>query len=159
MSIGAVQTSASMQNNVNATPNPKEAPHLMNQNILFVSVINTTQRISDAKLVGKPKEPSHPRKKRGRKPTDKSKFYCYQCDTTSTPEWRRGPQGKNTLCNACGLFYSSFNKKDKKRDKSDHFSFILNPFSQKITKCHPRKAKNNNQESASHNASIKNLLN
>ncbi|CCH59741.1 hypothetical protein TBLA_0B09240 [Henningerozyma blattae CBS 6284] len=30
---------------------------------------------------------------------------CLHCGDTSTPEWRRGPYGDGTLCNACGLFY------------------------------------------------------
>ncbi|KAG1460660.1 hypothetical protein G6F56_005897 [Rhizopus delemar] len=28
---------------------------------------------------------------------------CHSCNTTETPEWRRGPDGARTLCNACGL--------------------------------------------------------
>ncbi|KAL0078999.1 hypothetical protein F4703DRAFT_1218963 [Phycomyces blakesleeanus] len=28
---------------------------------------------------------------------------CHSCNTTNTPEWRRGPDGARTLCNACGL--------------------------------------------------------
>jgi len=31
---------------------------------------------------------------------------CYFCKTVSTPEWRRGPTGPKSLCNACGLRYS-----------------------------------------------------
>ncbi|KAI8147676.1 hypothetical protein BJV82DRAFT_596486 [Fennellomyces sp. T-0311] len=31
---------------------------------------------------------------------------CHSCHTTETPEWRRGPDGARTLCNACGLHYS-----------------------------------------------------
>ena len=31
---------------------------------------------------------------------------CDQCGQRETPEWRRGPRGLRTLCNACGLFYS-----------------------------------------------------
>ena len=29
-------------------------------------------------------------------------YICYSCDATETPLWRKGPLGKNTLCNACG---------------------------------------------------------
>ncbi|XP_004304874.1 PREDICTED: GATA transcription factor 23-like [Fragaria vesca subsp. vesca] len=28
---------------------------------------------------------------------------CKECNTTKTPLWRKGADGKNTLCNACGL--------------------------------------------------------
>ncbi|KND00843.1 uncharacterized protein SPPG_03947 [Spizellomyces punctatus DAOM BR117] len=31
---------------------------------------------------------------------------CESCLTTESPEWRRGPSGQKTLCNACGLRYS-----------------------------------------------------
>lgn len=34
----------------------------------------------------------------------KDKF-CFQCGSKVTPEWRKGPEGPGTLCNACGLFY------------------------------------------------------
>ncbi|SCU97055.1 LAMI_0F08724g1_1 [Lachancea mirantina] len=30
---------------------------------------------------------------------------CGHCSSSKTPEWRRGPKGKRSLCNACGLFY------------------------------------------------------
>lgn len=31
---------------------------------------------------------------------------CEACSATSTPQWRRGPSGARTLCNACGVKYS-----------------------------------------------------
>ncbi|EIN09454.1 hypothetical protein PUNSTDRAFT_112925 [Punctularia strigosozonata HHB-11173 SS5] len=36
---------------------------------------------------------------------------CLGCQATSTPEWRRGPMGPRTLCNACGLVYAKMIKK------------------------------------------------
>eukprot|EP01111_Echinosteliopsis_oligospora_P013106 TRINITY_DN4615_c0_g1_i1.p1 TRINITY_DN4615_c0_g1~~TRINITY_DN4615_c0_g1_i1.p1 ORF type:complete len:390 (+),score=68.56 TRINITY_DN4615_c0_g1_i1:313-1482(+) len=37
---------------------------------------------------------------------------CRHCGTTETPEWRRGPDGCKSLCNACGLYYSKLLKKE-----------------------------------------------
>ncbi|XP_006651006.1 GATA transcription factor 12-like [Oryza brachyantha] len=30
---------------------------------------------------------------------------CGHCNTTETPQWRTGPEGPGTFCNACGLRY------------------------------------------------------
>ncbi|EJD07157.1 uncharacterized protein FOMMEDRAFT_33375, partial [Fomitiporia mediterranea MF3/22] len=40
---------------------------------------------------------------------------CHSCNIRETPEWRRGPDGARTLCNACGLHYA---KLIRKRDKA-----------------------------------------
>ncbi|KAI0367983.1 hypothetical protein BV20DRAFT_1037362 [Pilatotrama ljubarskyi] len=40
---------------------------------------------------------------------------CHSCNIRETPEWRRGPDGARTLCNACGLHYA---KLMRKRDKA-----------------------------------------
>jgi uncharacterized Zn finger protein len=37
---------------------------------------------------------------------------CERCGTTDTPEWRKGPNGARTLCNACGLFHAKVLKKE-----------------------------------------------
>lgn len=47
-----------------------------------------------------------PPRKRGRKPLNRPKQECKSCKTTQTPEWRKGPDGRNSLCNACGLRWS-----------------------------------------------------
>ena len=31
---------------------------------------------------------------------------CTSCQATSSPEWRKGPKGPKTLCNACGIQFS-----------------------------------------------------
>jgi hypothetical protein len=36
---------------------------------------------------------------------------CHSCKRIDTPEWRRGPEGARTLCNACGLHYAKLEKK------------------------------------------------
>ncbi|KAJ8658245.1 hypothetical protein O0I10_005927 [Lichtheimia ornata] len=44
---------------------------------------------------------------------------CHSCHTTETPEWRRGPDGARTLCNACGLHYSKLLRKGALTVQSD----------------------------------------
>lgn len=54
---------------------------------------------------------------------------CVECGCTQSPEWRSGPTGKNTLCNACGLRHQ---KKEKKIKSSKNqlfkmkLSYLLN---------------------------------
>ncbi|RCK56329.1 Biofilm regulator 1 [Candida viswanathii] len=50
---------------------------------------------------------SHPAPEVVNKPINK----CHRCGTTETPEWRRGPKGVRTLCNACGLFHAKLVKR------------------------------------------------
>ncbi|KAG1442789.1 hypothetical protein G6F46_011853 [Rhizopus delemar] len=35
---------------------------------------------------------------------------CTDCGRTDAPEWRKGPRGPKTLCNACGLRWAKANK-------------------------------------------------
>ncbi|KAG2174972.1 hypothetical protein INT43_006034 [Umbelopsis isabellina] len=35
-----------------------------------------------------------------------ARVVCENCHTDSSPEWRKGPTGQKTLCNACGLRYA-----------------------------------------------------
>lgn len=39
---------------------------------------------------------------------------CHSCHRAETPEWRRGPDGARTLCNACGLHYAKLTRKMSK---------------------------------------------
>ncbi|KAI9932882.1 blue light receptor [Aspergillus wentii] len=42
----------------------------------------------------------------------RGEYSCTDCGTSDSPEWRKGPEGPKTLCNACGLRWA---KKEKKR--------------------------------------------
>ncbi|KAI1451958.1 hypothetical protein F4805DRAFT_449242 [Annulohypoxylon moriforme] len=42
-------------------------------------------------------------------------YVCTDCGTLDSPEWRKGPSGPKTLCNACGLRWA---KKEKKKSAS-----------------------------------------
>lgn len=63
------------------------------------------------------------RKAPRRKSSNTQDLVCLMCGVTDTPEWRRGPAGDHTLCNACGLHYAKSLKKNRKdaakNDKND----------------------------------------
>ncbi|KAF6818725.1 GATA zinc finger [Colletotrichum sojae] len=44
-------------------------------------------------------------------------YVCTDCGTLDSPEWRKGPSGPKTLCNACGLRWA---KKEKKNRHSNN---------------------------------------
>ena len=60
------------------------------------------------------------------RPKKRDRFFCHRCGVTSTPHWRSGPDGRNTLCNVrsrprggfpthipdqpCGLKYAKVRK-------------------------------------------------
>jgi hypothetical protein len=50
--------------------------------------------------------------KKVKKVKSADEYVCTDCGTLDSPEWRRGPSGPKTLCNACGLRWA---KKEKKR--------------------------------------------
>ncbi|KAK0734821.1 zinc finger white collar 2 protein WC-2 [Lasiosphaeria miniovina] len=44
-------------------------------------------------------------------------YVCTDCGTLESPEWRKGPSGPKTLCNACGLRWA---KKEKRKGSSSN---------------------------------------
>ena len=52
---------------------------------------------------------------------DKSMLVCHFCGRKETPEWRKGPSGPATLCNACGLQWA---KKQKALRRSEGASAV-----------------------------------
>ncbi|CAK7223395.1 white collar 2 type of transcription factor [Sporothrix bragantina] len=42
-------------------------------------------------------------------------YVCTDCGTLESPEWRKGPSGPKTLCNACGLRWAKKEKREKKK--------------------------------------------
>jgi len=57
---------------------------------------------------------SEARIRKAKKPKAEDEIHvCTDCGTVESPEWRRGPQGPKTLCNACGLRYAKRSRKTK----------------------------------------------
>jgi len=57
--------------------------------------------------------------------TSRRNLHCLMCGVTETPEWRRGPTGDHTLCNACGLHYAKSLKKQKKEQEGRKHSIEM----------------------------------
>ncbi|CAH9109900.1 unnamed protein product [Cuscuta europaea] len=66
-----------------------------------------TTCMDDGLSVSKRRRKSSPTKKKKAKKKRKTGRKCSHCETAETPQWRRGPMGPNTLCNACGVRYKS----------------------------------------------------
>ncbi|KAK9765810.1 white collar 2 type of transcription factor [Basidiobolus ranarum] len=47
---------------------------------------------------------------------------CTECGKTDSPEWRKGPHGPKTLCNACGLRWA---KKSRRESRTEETSSVL----------------------------------
>lgn len=52
-----------------------------------------------------PRAPKASKKKKAGRAGDYSARRCLHCGSSSTPQWREGPMGRSTLCNACGVRY------------------------------------------------------
>ncbi|XP_061369616.1 GATA transcription factor 9 [Gastrolobium bilobum] len=71
---------------------------------LLVLSPSTTTSSSPSDPVATPKKPA-PRRRDTADGGDGRK--CLHCATDKTPQWRTGPMGPKTLCNACGVRYKS----------------------------------------------------
>ncbi|KAH9928189.1 uncharacterized protein B0H18DRAFT_1001723 [Fomitopsis serialis] len=58
-------------------------------------------------------DPNGSRKKAKRPFTAPEHHVCQTCGRTDSPEWRKGPGGPKTLCNACGLRWAKKVRTDK----------------------------------------------
>ncbi|KAG4412836.1 hypothetical protein IFR04_014020 [Cadophora malorum] len=54
---------------------------------------------------------------------------CHSCNRAETPEWRRGPDGARTLCNACGLHYAKLTRKNTMKNSQGSNGSNLIPMS------------------------------
>lgn len=52
---------------------------------------------------------------------------CVECGATSTPQWREGPAGPKTLCNACGVRYCRAQQRANKRAAQQRIGHVPPP--------------------------------
>ncbi|KAF8205771.1 hypothetical protein K438DRAFT_1964188 [Mycena galopus ATCC 62051] len=58
------------------------------------------------------------KKKTQKKVVPTEQYVCITCGRTDSPEWRKGPLGPKTLCNACGLRWAKQAKVQKLTEES-----------------------------------------
>ncbi|KAJ3094568.1 hypothetical protein HDU97_007898 [Phlyctochytrium planicorne] len=64
---------------------------------------------------------------RERKKRKASLQKCTSCQSSDTPEWRRGPAGPRTLCNACGLIYAKIKNLNREEQEESQHSQPIEP--------------------------------
>eukprot|EP01117_Protostelium_nocturnum_P005883 TRINITY_DN2116_c0_g1_i5.p2 TRINITY_DN2116_c0_g1~~TRINITY_DN2116_c0_g1_i5.p2 ORF type:complete len:495 (+),score=181.03 TRINITY_DN2116_c0_g1_i5:366-1850(+) len=88
----------------------------------YSNPINNNNNINNNKSTPSPHESHDDNDQQEEKRTNKRRrrrtvyssrrnLHCHMCGVTETPEWRRGPAGDHTLCNACGLHWAKSQKK------------------------------------------------
>ncbi|KAJ7592908.1 hypothetical protein C8J56DRAFT_1002894 [Mycena floridula] len=82
-----------------------QAQTMAEQDMEIIRTKRATSTAGAVSAVGQPK--SKYRKRSRATPPGK----CHSCNIRETPEWRRGPDGARTLCNACGLHYAKLMRK------------------------------------------------
>ncbi|KAI5255320.1 hypothetical protein E4T42_02026 [Aureobasidium subglaciale] len=79
-----------------------------------VGIEIATSRLRDAHETGAWR--TKPRTKKPKIET-LTEYLCTDCGIANSPEWRRGPCGPKTLCNACGLRWSKAHKEPNSKIK------------------------------------------
>ncbi|KAJ7773459.1 GATA-4/5/6 transcription factor [Mycena metata] len=102
-------------------------------------------------LVGANGQPKSKYRKRSRA-TPPGK--CHSCNIRETPEWRRGPDGARTLCNACGLHYAKLMRKREKEGGTSQIDMDTLRASARADQAEKSSARANKQAAAANKASF-----
>jgi hypothetical protein len=97
---------------------PRAAMHLKNSPTSSMTDSGNFSDSGDFVMIQKPAGVEHKKKKKMKaadhqdsdKPENNSQQSvrkCMHCEITKTPQWRAGPMGPKSLCNACGVRYKS----------------------------------------------------
>ncbi|KAJ7031416.1 GATA-4/5/6 transcription factor [Mycena alexandri] len=76
---------------------------------------------------------------------------CHSCNIRETPEWRRGPDGARTLCNACGLHYAKLMRKREKEGGTSQIDMDTLRASARADQAEKSSARANKQAAAAAN--------
>lgn len=80
--------------------------HIFNNNSEPVKIYSNQSKVTKSNSISpkKPKKSDHPSSRSSSNPGNRQ---CLNCFCTSTPMWRRGPDGVASLCNACGVKFKA----------------------------------------------------
>ncbi|KAI8148063.1 hypothetical protein BJV82DRAFT_594465 [Fennellomyces sp. T-0311] len=92
------------------SPVPTSAPLPPASGLASTGVVDLAETTTSAELISHKDKSKRRKKQRGA-----DEYVCTDCGTATSPEWRKGPHGPKTLCNACGLRWA---KKSKKKGLS-----------------------------------------
>ncbi|KAL7752636.1 hypothetical protein RI367_001638 [Sorochytrium milnesiophthora] len=91
---------------------PGSNSDLVSPKVPASAVSSTSKALDDASAGAK-----RPRKRRSK--PEPEEHVCMDCGTTQSPEWRKGPTGAKTLCNACGLRFAKRRKQEMAAQQGD----------------------------------------
>lgn len=87
------------------------SPNLVRDGGRYEQSQNSTDIGSEIAATGFEPDFEKPRRKNKKLKLAPDEYVCTDCGTTDSPEWRKGPMGAKTLCNACGLRYAKKQKR------------------------------------------------
>ncbi|ORX57887.1 Bromodomain-domain-containing protein [Piromyces finnis] len=103
--IAAAHRRISSTSNVLPSPTPASRGRKKQNNIRKTAITNSALQTTGTRKRSKTKsETSSPAK---RSPANSQGKVCEYCGGSETPMWRRGPSGKGSLCNKCGVKWKS----------------------------------------------------
>ncbi|CAO3643127.1 unnamed protein product [Cunninghamella blakesleeana] len=77
----------------------------------FLLNFTTNESIKKETLLKKENDKEEKKRKQKKIYATSENYQCMDCGSRNSPEWRKGPLGPKTLCNACGLRWAKKNKK------------------------------------------------
>ncbi|KAK7853808.1 GATA transcription factor 11 [Quercus suber] len=88
-------------------PRTPTTKRLNTKNIYTPKEELTTKRLNTKKIYTKKEQSFSKLKRKNREEEEGYVRKCSHCEAEETPQWREGPLGPKTLCNACGVRYKS----------------------------------------------------